>query len=335
MAEHEQMPVPEDDHSLQADDETDSAYAESLATDTTSLSSWIADYREENGRAYHRYKDGSYYGAVDEAALEHMDICHALYTRTYGGKLFLAPIDTNPTNILDLGTGTSIWAIDVAEQYPSAIVLGTDLAPSQPAWVPPNCKFQVDDMEADFCWPDNHFDFIHIRGLHGTIRNWPRLYQQCLRVLKPGGYIEHAEYSAMFTTDDNTIPPDGGIAAWNAVGPECHAVLKTELQVLDKIGDEMNDAGFENIQQYCFKWPVGSWPKRKDLKQLGRLVYAHIDTGLENWTLRLLTSVLGWRPEEVYVLCANVRQDFRNQKVHAIHKMCVGYGRKPASGPSR
>lgn len=50
------------------------------------------------------------------------------------GKLHLAPIK-NPHRILDIGTGTGIWAIDMADLYPSAEVVGTDIrfAPSPPA----------------------------------------------------------------------------------------------------------------------------------------------------------------------------------------------------------
>ena len=32
-----------------------------------------------------------------------------------GGALFLTPIDPSSARILDLGTGTGIWAIDMAE----------------------------------------------------------------------------------------------------------------------------------------------------------------------------------------------------------------------------
>ncbi|KAL1963768.1 hypothetical protein VTN77DRAFT_7834 [Rasamsonia byssochlamydoides] len=47
--------------------------------------------------------------------------------------------------ILSLGTGTGIWAIQFANEYPSAQVIGTDLSPIQPPWVPPNCVFEIDD----------------------------------------------------------------------------------------------------------------------------------------------------------------------------------------------
>ena len=35
----------------------------------------------------------------------------------------------------------------MADKYPSTTVLGVDLAPIQPTWVPPYCHFEVDDIE--------------------------------------------------------------------------------------------------------------------------------------------------------------------------------------------
>ncbi|KIW20571.1 hypothetical protein PV08_01146 [Exophiala spinifera] len=317
----------------QIDDGQDSTYGEDAITETTSISSWIHDYRVENGRTYHAYKDGKYWGSNDEAANEHLDIGHHLYTKTFNSKLFLAPIDPNPSQILDLGTGTGLWAIDVADAYPSAIITGTDLSPIQPSWVPPNVRFEIDDMEAEWTYPPNSFDLIHIRGLHGTIIDWPALYAQCMTALKPGGWLEQAEYSAQFSSDDDTIPPNGGIEAWNRVGPECHKVLDRELQVLDGMRSHMLDAGFQSVVEHRFKWPIGPWPRNPELKSLGAWTRAHVETGLENWTLRLLTSVLGWTAEEVMVLCANVRKEIRNPKVHAIHRMNVVYGQKPSGNP--
>jgi methylase of polypeptide subunit release factors len=44
----------------------------------------------------------------------------------YGRKLHFAPIE-DPHRILDVGTGTGIWAIDMADQYLMAEVIGVDL----------------------------------------------------------------------------------------------------------------------------------------------------------------------------------------------------------------
>jgi len=42
------------------------------------------------------------------------------------GELHKAPLN-NPQRILDVGTGTGIWAVDMADTYPMAEVIGTDI----------------------------------------------------------------------------------------------------------------------------------------------------------------------------------------------------------------
>lgn len=106
---------------------------------------------------------------VDDDELDRLDLNHYKYTMVQGEELFFAPVK-DPQMILDIGTGTGIWAIDVADKLASATVIGTDIAAVQPEWVPPNCTFQIDDAEDDWTFSAEHFDYIHSRDLFQSIR---------------------------------------------------------------------------------------------------------------------------------------------------------------------
>ena len=51
-------------------------------------------------------------------------------------------------------------------------------------------------------------------------------------------------------------------------------------------------------------------------KKIGAWFHLQTKEGLEGFTLRLFTKVLGWQIEEVQVLLAAVRKDMDNPKIH-------------------
>lgn len=69
----------------------------------------------------------------------------------------------------------------MAKKYPSAAVLGVDLSPIQPIWVPPNAKFVVDDFEDLWLHPRDHFDYVHVRHVMHSIKDRPLLLSRALR----------------------------------------------------------------------------------------------------------------------------------------------------------
>lgn len=116
--------------------------------------------------------------------------------RTEPNQLFRSPIGPSPQNIIDIGTGQGDWAVDAADQYPSAEVLGVDLYPPPQKWTPPNCRFEVDDVLKP--WERNvEFDLVHLRWMLGSFsaEQWRGVYRQAWENLKPGGWIEHLEPS--------------------------------------------------------------------------------------------------------------------------------------------
>jgi trans-aconitate methyltransferase len=72
-----------------------------------------------------------------------------MLTLLLDNKPYLALIDEKCQNAIDLGCRAGICSMDFADAHPSADVLGVDLSPIQPAWVPPNCRFTVDDCTSE------------------------------------------------------------------------------------------------------------------------------------------------------------------------------------------
>jgi hypothetical protein len=94
------------------DDFIDEAYeTDANSATSTSLSSSARDYAFENGRRYHKFREGQYNFPNDEPEQAREDMKHAMVINLCGGKLHYAPLE-NPQHMIDLGTGTGIWAID-------------------------------------------------------------------------------------------------------------------------------------------------------------------------------------------------------------------------------
>ena len=130
--------------------DTDSAIGDDdIESSTASLRSSIYAHVYENGRRYHSFRAGKYVLPNDETEQERLDLSHHTFRLSLKGGLCLTKLD-NPKRILDVGTGTGIWAIDIGDLYPEAEVIGTDLSPIQPQWVPNNVKFEIDDCTDDW-----------------------------------------------------------------------------------------------------------------------------------------------------------------------------------------
>lgn len=80
----------------------------------------------------------------DEQEMDREDMKHHWFKLILNGNLHLAPLQS-PQRILDLGTGGGNWCVEMAELYPNASIVGTDLSPVQPGAVPPGVQFEIDD----------------------------------------------------------------------------------------------------------------------------------------------------------------------------------------------
>lgn len=152
-------------------------------------------------------------------------------------------------NLLSLLTRTS----EFADRYPNAEIIGTDLSPCQPEWVPPNVRFEIDDAVLGWTWEPNEFDFIHIRYIFGAIKDWTALFREAYRCCAPGGWVQSAEADVEFRCDDGTIDKEPNLKVYKKLFEEGGKILGNPFFVYDQQVKGFEDAGFEDIETVDYK----------------------------------------------------------------------------------
>ncbi|KAL0941929.1 uncharacterized protein CTRU02_204692, partial [Colletotrichum truncatum] len=312
----------------------------SIASSTTSISSSILEYRNENGRTYHKYKDGKYNYPNDETENDRLDLQHNLFLLTFDNRLGTAPpntIGSRVKRVLDVGTGTGIWAIEFGDEHPEAErieVLGVDLSAIQPQFVPPNVKFEIDDIEEP--WLFKHpFDYIHSRIMTSSIGDWRGYLQKCYDGLAPGGYLELNEIDVFPTSDDGTLTEDLALSRCMRLLGDAMAKIGRAFQSIPELRDIMIEIGFRDVTLNRFKWPSNTWPRHAKYKELGLWNNENQISGFEGYTMAPFTRIHGWTSKEVQVFLIDVRKDINNRNIHAYWPIYSLWGRKPTEEEAR
>ncbi|GAB0133495.1 hypothetical protein EsDP_00001902 [Epichloe bromicola] len=337
---HEALTQAEDsivaDNSQDIGYESDAGYdSDGFSSGSTSAESSVRDYMFENGRRYHRFREGHYNFPNEDVEQEREDMKHAMVKLLCSQKLHFAPIGDNPQEVLDIGTGTGIWAIEMGDQLPSAHILGIDLSPIQPDWLPPNVRFMVDDVESPWLYPRNHFDYIHSRHTVMAIKDWDRLYRRAFEHLKRGAWMEMQEihHRPRSASIEGIVPPDHPVAKFWTLVTEGLAALGVDLDISSGgvLASKMQEAGFRNVTERVFHVPIGTWPKNKVLKTVGLYWRTILLDGLQAIAMGPLTRGLRWNREQVEMLLMEVRQAYHDNNALMYMPLHVIYAQKPTT----
>ncbi|CEI63179.1 unnamed protein product [Fusarium venenatum] len=331
-----------DDHD---DSDMDSALGSNLADSTYSLSSSIFDYRTLHGRTYHSDRGtAQYWASNDDQASESLDLAHHFTLLLLEDKLHLAPLDSHIsvgysdsdvkfmwlTNVLGRGfltleqelvsrpiinsnSGTdlsiAIWAIDFADEHPGVEVVGTEISPIQPTWMPPNLRLEIEDANDSWTFNPDSFDFVHMRFMLGSITDWTATFSEAYTACVPGGWVESYEVSSTMESDDNSIPDGSAMQRWGEVFEEGGQRAGRSFSMIqeDVQRKSMEEAGFVNIHVVDLKAPFGGWHTEERLKQVGIYMQAALERDYEGYLLFLACELLGWTEDRVRDLCTQLR----------------------------
>lgn len=288
----------------------------------------------------------------DDTETDRLDVMHTMFLTARGEKLLNAPFQQRPitgfnsdrSRVLDLGCGTGIWMLDMAQRYKDTDFVGLDLCAQGPSTLLDNVEMRWPcDYESPWTLGEGSWDIIHLQMGLGSVANWPALYHKILIHLRRGvGWFEQVEIDLTPRCDDGTLA-EGALKDWygylvgaTQAGGRCFGYNPNTRNLLV-------EAGFTDIREEVFKLPLNGWPTDRKDHRVGlwyniALSEGHQGTGgrgMEAMSLAPLTRHYRWRPDHVRRLCAEALMQVNDVKAHAYHELHIWSARSARADEMR
>ncbi|KAG8953839.1 hypothetical protein FRC04_001469 [Tulasnella sp. 424] len=253
--------------------------------------------------------------------------------------------DGDPNLILDIGTGSGCWVIDMAKQYPHAEAIGMDLAPPNFASPPPsNTRFECDDANHGLTqyFPES-FDVVHCRCITMGVTDYHSLLKHAYNVLRPGGvlltvdcdmtvYGENQEPFPVLKEGEpgfswmNFVVSTGLQAAFNR-NSNAKDYLHTSKWIKE-MGED--DCPWEEYGERVFWVPQGPWTKELQGDRVNRREFIAAQLEQEDFaglgaTLRPLLLASGNPEETVDRWIREMEAEVRGMKAKIYIKNAAAY----------
>ncbi|CAP70369.1 uncharacterized protein PODANS_3_4520, partial [Podospora anserina S mat+] len=320
-------------------------------------------YREVitlNGRDFQRYavENSIYFAPVDDDEIERLHYQHELFNMVFENRLIFPPVP-RPRRILECGSGSGAWAIEVAEQYPEcevrmacfvsgvaypsgvsgenlSTVIGLDIYPYPvPEDIPDNVDFQVDDLNSPSTFPSNHFDLVNSRLMSGGIHvdRWTNYLSDIYRVLRPGGWCQMVEIYYNAQSDNGTLTANHALQVWSQSYLQSIQHYK-DPRVALRLQTLMTQAGFVEVESRLITLPLSGWSNDPRDRDIGVANRANAHRLLSSLAMYPFSQGLGMSNTDIQLLVAQARAEADNPAFKAYFPVYVCIGRKPGSSRS-
>lgn len=253
---------------------------------------------------------------------------HRAITSLIGDKTFHAPV-ASPSRILDIGCGSGIATLELAKRFPSAQVVGVDLAPViELSYLPSNVLFMQGtfiDLVKDGKLQENDFDYVFQRMLVMGVVDWTKHISTAVRLLKPGGWLELQDLS-WHVYDQNGQLIDHRYS-------HILAIQKASLEKgLDPFCGEhlakcIRNAGLRQISSEKFPFAWTYWSERPETELIAAHQQSAAHSEVRNALLEKLLGSTGTYSQhaiEEFKQETAVSYDQADEGVHFVYGVALG-----------
>ncbi|KAF4614484.1 hypothetical protein D9613_003101 [Agrocybe pediades] len=288
---------------------------------------------------------------ADHDEVQRSDIHHRLLQFVFSGKNYVGPVREalqfgQQRRVLDIGTGSGSWAIDIADEFPRAEVVAVDLAPIQPRHVPPNCTqvpspihpYQIRKLTAILLPPTASSSVTSTSGISpiqmvtltsymrgpftsAFIHNYPRFLHEIARLLRPGGLVLLVEP----TLNPSPPPPPhqpmrGWVAFWETYRA-CLARLNIDVTVPERLADLL--AATSAFERIIVQEAYPRTPEDPHLLTVGQLQWMDYELFLP--AVRPLFLHCGLPPSTVEMLIRDAQHDLYHPSYDVSSLIHIAY----------
>lgn len=135
----------------------------------------------------------------DQSESQRLHLQHRIWTKLIGGlypsdlsHIIEQRLNNDNAEVLDVGCGTGIWALEMCQRFPNVKVIGLDVTNwnSGNSTLPQNYTFIYCDLSNGFPTAFvNRFDIIQCRAVLQHVAEPKKLVERMAWCLKPGGLV--------------------------------------------------------------------------------------------------------------------------------------------------